>query len=105
MSLSGPAGCWVSTPSAARLLFREFEDGTVCFDPDTGETLQLSHLARFLLELWATDLPRPLTRDELLSEVLAVDDSATDVGTAARLIDQALNELQQAGFAASGQHA
>ena len=101
MLLGGLAQSWLATRSAGRLLLREFEDGSVCFDPETGETLLLSHLSSFLLDLWKQNAAVPLTRDQLLAEVLAADDSATDAVTAAELVDQSLNELQRAGLAAS----
>ncbi|KQY85319.1 MULTISPECIES: hypothetical protein [Roseateles] len=100
--LLSAAQSWVATPAAARLLAREFEDGTVCFDPQTSETLLLSHLSSFLLELWAQHPGRPMVHDELLAEVLAVDDSTADKDVAAELVAQALNELQRAGLVTHG---
>lgn len=100
MRLSGTAQRWLPTPSANRLLSREFEDGTVCFDVETGETLLLSPLASFLLECWPPDAIRPLTSDELLAQVLAANDSPADAGTAEALVEQALSELHRAGFVA-----
>ena len=102
MLLSDAAQSWVSTPAAARLLVREFEDGAVCFDPQTSETLLLSHLSSFLLELWAQHPERPMAYGELLAEVLAVDDSSADKAVAGELVEQALGELQRAGLVAHG---
>lgn len=91
---------WVSTPLADRLLFREFDDGSVSFDPDTTATLLLSPLSGFLLGLWKQQ-PRPsLTFEELLAQVLAVDDSSTDAAQARQMVQSALDDLQQAGLVA-----
>ena len=100
--LLSAAQSWVATPATARLLIREFEDGAVCFDPQTSETLLLTHLSSFLLELWAQNPGRPMAHDELLAEVLAVDDSSADEAVAGELVEQALNELQRAGLVAHG---
>ena len=102
MLLGGPAQSWLATPASRRLLSRMFEDGAVCFDPETCETLLLSPLASFLLELWQQHGKQALTRDELLAEVLAVDDSTADPALAEAQLDQALDELQRAGLAACG---
>ncbi|RZJ02183.1 MAG: HPr-rel-A system PqqD family peptide chaperone [Rubrivivax sp.] len=102
MPLSGAAHSWLPTPSANRLLSREFEDGTVCFDPDTGETLLLSPLAGFLLECWAPGAARPMSDAELLAQVLAINDSATEADVAQALVEQALSELHRAGFVTHG---
>lgn len=100
MAGGGRAQRWASTPAATRLVCREFEDGSVCFDPETGETLLLSHLSRFLLDLWEDRPTRAQTRDDLLAQVLAVDDSATQAPNAGDQVDEALSELQRAGLVA-----
>lgn len=105
MAMGGEAQHWAATPVAARLLSREFEDGCIRFDPETGETLLLTHLASFVLEHWADDPSATATTDALLAQVLAVDDSAADETTAQALLSQALSELQQAGLVSHCAHA
>lgn len=92
---------WVPTPLADRLMFREFDDGAVSFDPDTTATLLLSPLSSFLLGLWRTQGRPPLTVEELLAQVLAVDDSSTDAALAHQMVQRALDDLQQAGLIAT----
>ncbi|MCE4553744.1 hypothetical protein [Pelomonas cellulosilytica] len=100
MPLGGNAQRWRAAPAAGRLLSREFEDGHVCFDPDTGETLLLSHLASFLLEIWSRHPGHELTRADLLDHVLAADDGEADASLADELLGHTLDELQQAGLVA-----
>ncbi len=100
MPLSGDAQRWLAAPAASRLLSREFEDGFVCFDPDTGETLLLSHLASFLLETWSRHPGQALAQADLLDQVLAADDGEPDAALAAELLERTLDELLQAGLVA-----
>lgn len=95
-------GCWVASTSSLDLLFRDFPDGSVCFDTATGETRLLSPLTRFLLEALAAAAPAALARDRLIEQVLAVDESDADALTAAGLVDAALAELAQAGLVHAG---
>lgn len=82
---------------ARSLLFREFEDGSVCYDALSGETWLLSALAAFLLQSCRTDGGQT-TRDALLAQVLATDDSGAPAEAADALIDDALAELERAGL-------
>lgn len=79
------------------LLFREFEDGSVCYDALSGETWLLSALASFLLQTCRADGGQT-TREGLLAQVQATDDSGAPDDAADALIDDALAELERAGL-------
>lgn len=96
---------WIASTSALSLLFREFPDGAVCFDPDTTETRLLAPLTRFLLECLVDASPRAVAKMRLVSHVLAVDESGADPLVAADAVDVALAELAQAGLAHPGEAA
>ncbi len=96
---------WIASASALSLLFREFPDGTVCFDPATTETRLLAPLTSFLLECLAGDSPQAVTAADLVERVLAVDESGADPQAAANAVDSALAELAQAGLALPGEAA
>lgn len=93
---------WIASASSLGLLFREFPDGAVCFDPDTTETRLLAPLTRFLLACLVDASPQPVATDRLVEHVLAVDESGADPRIAADAVDAALAELAQAGLAHSG---
>lgn len=99
MAVSGLGQHWQFAPSAQRLMSREFDDGMVCFDPGSGETLLISHLAHFLLDVGTSRLGELLPLDALVAEVLAADDSNANPVEARSQVIHALAELQQAGFA------
>lgn len=92
-----PSG-WVASPSSLQLLFRDYEDGTVCFDPTTTETRLLSPLTRFLLESLNGAGQTVLTDTDLLAQVLAVDGSGSDAPTVADAVHAALADLVRAGL-------
>lgn len=96
---------WTASTSALSLLFREFADGTVCFDPATTETRLLAPLTRFLLACLADDSPKAMTAARLVERVLAVDESGADPQAAADAVDAALSELAQAGLVLPGEAA
>lgn len=96
---------WVASSSSLGLLFRDFPDGTVCFDPATAETRLLSPLTCFLLDLLASAGPRSLTCSQLVAQVLAVEESGADPQAAASLVEAALAELVQASLIHSGEAA
>lgn len=96
---------WVASTSSLGLLFRDFPDGTVCFDPATAETRLLSPLTRFLLELLAHASPQSLNCAHLVAQVLAVEEPGADPQAAAGLVDVALAELVQTGLIHPGEAA
>ncbi len=96
---------WIASTSALSLLFREFPDGAVCFDPDTTETRLLAPLTRFLLGCLIDASPRAVALARLVEHVLAVDESGADPQTAADAVGAALAELGQAGLAHPGEAA
>lgn len=106
MSAGGaaPTG-WIASRSSLTLLFRDFPDGTVCFDPATTETRLLSPLTRFLLETLTDAGPRAMTAACLADRVLAVDESGADPQAAADAVEAALAELAHAGLAHPGEAA
>ena len=99
------AARWVADPSCSDLLFRDFPDGSVCFDTATGETRLLSPLTRFLLELLTDAAPAPLGRDALVEQVLAVDETGGDALTARHLVDESLDELARSRLIRPGGNA
>lgn len=90
---------WIASPSSLQLLFRDYADGTVCFDPATTETRLLSPLTRFLLELLADAGQTIVSSAYLVQQVLAVDESASDAEAVAGAVHAALAELARAGLA------
>lgn len=96
---------WIASTSALNLLFRDFSDGAVCFDPDTTETRLLAPLTHFLLGCLIDANPQGLATTSLIGRVLAVDESGVDPQTAADAVDAALAELAQAGLAHPGEAA
>jgi hypothetical protein len=99
VAVSGLVQHWQIAPGARHRLSREFDDGMVCFDPDSGETLLISHLAHFLLDVGARHPGESLPLDLLLAEVLAADASNVSPAEGRVQVIRALAELQQAGFA------
>lgn len=91
---------WRATAAARALRWREFDDGTVVYRPDTGETLLLSPLASFLLEGWRASPEAARSLDDLIQAVEAVDDSAMDADVGSQLVTEALAQLAQAGLVA-----
>jgi hypothetical protein len=102
-----PAGIathrWFASPASLALLSREFEDGTVCFDPHTGETRLLAALTWFMLERLIEAGSQGLAPEDVVAQVLAADDSQPDACFAGTLVDATFDELLRAGLVNAGE--
>lgn len=87
---------WAASAAGLRLLAKDYPDGTVCFDPLTGETRLLPPLAGYLLH--GAREGGPLRRAELLAELLEADDDAEAREAMAAHLDDTAQLLMDSGL-------
>lgn len=90
------AHAWLPSAVVGRLLFREFADGTVCFDPWTGDTRLVSLLGGHLLQ---TALQKGrVAVDNVLDDLREHEDGDAEREVLRQHLDEVASQLIAAGW-------
>lgn len=87
---------WAATAAALRSRLKDYADGTVCFDPLTGETRLLTPLAGYLLDNARSGEAQ--SRADILAELVDPQDDAEQRREVAAHLDETAQLLIDTGL-------